>query len=71
MSCWALVCKNCGEVFAYSPIADTLVNFFVPLPPDFPPQGLECECASCKAKFTYQRMDLRYRFEPTVSDHPA
>jgi hypothetical protein len=69
MSHWALSCKNCGEVFAYSPIADTLDNYFIPLPPEFPPQGLECECPRCKANATYQRTDLRYRSEPTVSGY--
>ncbi len=34
-------------------------------------KDLERECPTCKANSTYQRKDLRYRSEPTVSGHTA
>jgi hypothetical protein len=53
MASWALKCKRCGEVFTYSQISETLANYFFPTKPEFPPEGLECECSNCKAKSTY------------------
>jgi hypothetical protein len=63
MASWALTCKHCGKMFTLSTIDQTLANYFDPGKPEFPPEGLECECPDCKAKATYQRHELTYQFE--------
>jgi len=64
MASWSLACKNCNKQFAYSQIGDTLVDVFIHLRPEFPPQGVERECPHCKEKATYQHYELRYQSEP-------
>ena len=64
MASWSLACKNCNKAFAYSEIGDTLSEFFIPLRPEFPPEGVERECPHCKDKAIYQRNELTYRSEP-------
>jgi hypothetical protein len=68
MASWALTCKRCGEVFTYSEISETLANYFSPTKPEFPPEGLECECPNCKAKSTYQQNELTYQFKKKSGD---
>lgn len=64
MASWNLACKNCDKQFVYSQIGDTLVDVFIPLRPEFPPEGVARECPKCKAKATYQIDELRYSSEP-------
>ncbi len=64
MASWSLACRKCNKRFTYSQIGDTLVDVFIPLRPEFPPQGVESECPHCKAKAFYQQNDLRYQSEP-------
>jgi hypothetical protein len=61
MASWALACKNCRAVFAYSQISDTLADHYLPTRPAFPPSGVERECPNCKSKFTYQGSDLTFQ----------
>jgi hypothetical protein len=68
MPSWALTCKRCGEVFMYSEISETLADYFIPAKPEFPPEGLECECPNCKAKSTYQLNELTYQFAKKFGD---
>jgi len=63
MANWALTCRNCGTVFAYSQISETLADFFLPPKPALPPEGLDCECPNCKIKQRYERDELKYRAE--------
>lgn len=63
MASWSLACKNCNKAFAYSQIGDTLSEFFIPSRPEIPPEGVERECPSCKAKAIYKRNELRYQSE--------
>ena len=64
MASWSLACRNCNKQFTYSQIGDTLLDAFIPLRPEFPPEGVERECPNCKAKAIYQRNELRYQSEP-------
>jgi rubredoxin len=61
MASWGLRCKNCGAVFTHSLIADTLADHFLPTRPEFPPNGIERECPSCKVKSRYQAIELVYK----------
>lgn len=61
MANWGLTCKGCGEVFRYSEIKETLADYFLPAKPEIAPEGVERECPSCKATFTYRRSELTYR----------
>lgn len=63
MANWSLACKNCNKPFAYSQIADTLSEFFIPSRPEIPPEGVERECPNCNATATYRRNELRYQSE--------
>jgi hypothetical protein len=60
MANWGLKCKHCGVIFAHSRIGETLVDYFMPAKPEFPPEGLERECPNCKTKCTYWQNELRY-----------
>jgi hypothetical protein len=64
MASWVLCCKNCQDVFVHSAIPDTTPNFYLPLRPEFSAEGDERECPNCKAKFVYQRTELRYHAGP-------
>jgi hypothetical protein len=69
MASWALACKNCRAVFTHSQIPDTLAEHFLPTRPEFPPEGLRCECPNCKAEFTYRQHELTSqsdRNRPTI-----
>jgi hypothetical protein len=61
MASWALACKNCRAVFTYSQIPDTLADYYIPTRPEFPPEGLRCECPNCGSKSTYQGSDLTFQ----------
>ena len=39
---------------------ETLAEYFFPLKPKFPPEGVKCECPNCKCKFSYEQNELRY-----------
>jgi hypothetical protein len=69
MPSWGLTCKGCGDIFRYSEISEnTLVDYFLPAKPEFPARGVERECPSCKAKFTYQKSELMYQTAKTAPD---
>ncbi len=67
MANWSLGCKGCQFIFFFREIGDTLVESFVADKPKFPPEGLECECPRCKARFTYTRHELIYRLSSTAN----
>lgn len=50
MASWGLACKNCHAVFTHSQIPNTLADYYLPIRPEFPPDGLERECPNCKAR---------------------
>jgi hypothetical protein len=61
MPSWKLTCQNCSESFTHSKVAvGNLANYFVPLKPEFRPEGQELQCPHCNTKAQYQRTDLRY-----------
>ena len=61
MASWVLQCQHCSRVFTQSQIREKkLIDYFVPLKPELPPEGLELECPHCKAKSIYLPNDLRY-----------
>jgi hypothetical protein len=60
MAIWVLICKRCGETFAYSEIGESLLDYFFPKKPEIPLEGVECECPTCKAKFIYQQYELMF-----------
>lgn len=64
MASWGLACKNCHAVFTHSQIPNTLADYYLPIRPEFPPDGLERECPNCKITSTYQRSELTFRFRP-------
>jgi hypothetical protein len=62
MASWVLSCRNCKSKLEYSKIADVgLANYFMPLKPEFPPHGIECECPNCGYKAFYQETDIKYQ----------
>jgi DNA-directed RNA polymerase subunit RPC12/RpoP len=61
MANWGLKCKRCGVIFTHSRIGETLTDYFVPLKPELPTEGLELECPHCKTKSIYLRNDLTYK----------
>lgn len=61
MASWVLKCKNCRVVFTHSQISNTLADYYIPARPQFPPEGLERECPTCKVKSTYQQHELMYQ----------
>jgi hypothetical protein len=62
MASWVLSCRNCKSELEYSKIADVgLANYFMPLKPEFPPHGIECECPNCGYKAFYQKTDIKYQ----------
>jgi hypothetical protein len=71
MESWTLVCKNCHKAFAYSKIGNTLGDFFLPLRPEIPPEGVERECPNCKVHAIYQRNELRYQSEAKSRGHAS
>ncbi len=72
MASWVLTYKKCDEVFSYSHVGEeTLFDYFLPLRPDFTPEGTECECPNCKVKSTYQSTELRYQSEPQKRGYSA
>jgi DNA-directed RNA polymerase subunit RPC12/RpoP len=58
MASWTITCKNCGHVFAFSPISDSLYDYYSPEKPEFPQEGIERECPNCTSKILYQRHEL-------------
>jgi hypothetical protein len=63
MASWALACKNCRAVFTHSEIPNTLVDFYLPMKPEFPPEGLRCECPNCKAESVYRASELTFQHD--------
>ena len=60
MATWSLICKRCSAAFVHSQIPENIVNYFLPVRPKFPPDGLDCECLNCKTTSRYQRNELIY-----------
>jgi hypothetical protein len=61
MPSWNLTCQNCSKSFTHSKLEEAnLLNYNLPRKPEFPAEGQELECPSCKTKARYQQSDLRY-----------
>jgi hypothetical protein len=60
---WGLKCKQCSHTFTFAEIEDTLENYYVPVKPVFPKEGLLKECPHCAFKFRYLPHELFYRRE--------
>jgi predicted nucleic-acid-binding Zn-ribbon protein len=62
MANWVLSCRKCKTNFEHSKIAVAgLANYFIPLKPEFPPDGIERECPNCGYKAFYQKTDIKYQ----------
>jgi DNA-directed RNA polymerase subunit RPC12/RpoP len=61
MASWQLTCLNCEREFTHSVIANNLDNYYLPIKPDFPEDGMEFRCPHCGNKSTYQRTDLTFK----------
>jgi hypothetical protein len=61
MSNWGLKCRECGHSFSFSEIEDTLENYYLPVRPIFPKEGLLRECPVCFSKRVYLSTELFYR----------
>jgi hypothetical protein len=62
MPSWILNCAGCGSNFTHSIIEECLIeDRYLPLKPEFAPEGAEFECPGCGQTATYQRSDLRYQ----------
>jgi hypothetical protein len=57
------MCTNCGLPFTHSEVADdvTLMAFYFPPKPEFPPEGQELECTNCWHRVRYKDSALRYQ----------
>jgi hypothetical protein len=60
MAIWVLLCKRCGQTFAYCEISESLLDYFFPKKPVIPPDGVERQCPACKAKLIYQQYELMF-----------
>jgi hypothetical protein len=58
---WGLKCKLCGHSFTLAEIEDTLENYYLPIRPVFPKEGLLRECPVCFSRLTYLPTELFYR----------
>ncbi len=62
MPSWVLQCVNCKNRFEYAAINTAgLLNYFQPLKPEFPPEGIPVLCPQCGQRATYHRHELTYR----------
>ncbi|MGA2810120.1 MAG: hypothetical protein ABSG16_01880 [Candidatus Acidiferrum sp.] len=62
MASWVLECLNCNQKFEYSKIsASGLINYFQPLKPEMPPDGVQMQCPNCGQNGQYFRHQLTYR----------
>jgi endogenous inhibitor of DNA gyrase (YacG/DUF329 family) len=61
MANWTLECPNCNSNFVHSPIEDTIDNYFLPIKPTIPDDGVKMDCPECGQNATYQKADLRYQ----------
>jgi hypothetical protein len=59
---WVIDCRNCRVTFIHSEIGTDrkLIDYLRPTAPEFPPEGKEMECPSCRTKAIYTSSDLRY-----------
>jgi DNA-directed RNA polymerase subunit RPC12/RpoP len=58
---WELECSSCGSNFTHSKIEDAgILNYLLPVKPEFPPGGSELDCPNCGHRAIYQRADLTY-----------
>jgi len=71
MASWDFACKKCDKAFTFSPIRESLTDYFMPLKPEMPPQGVERECPHCKTISSYQRPDLIYQSGEKSRGHGA
>jgi hypothetical protein len=60
MANWILNCRHCGQSFSVFQIGDSLSDYFFPVKPKFPPEGMLCECPDCKIVSIYRESELRY-----------
>lgn len=63
MARWVLSCPFCKKDFTYSeiPSKSTLADYFLPLKPDVPVEGVRVDCPCCKKVMTFFRHQLVYR----------
>jgi hypothetical protein len=61
MASWEHACPNRNESFTHSLMPETLENYFWPIKPDLPNEGIEFECPNCGHKSRYKRTDLRFK----------
>jgi DNA-directed RNA polymerase subunit RPC12/RpoP len=62
MASWMLGCTGCKRTFPHSKIEDSKAeDYFFPVKPTFPPEGLEMKCPHCGQMNSYQRSDLVYQ----------
>lgn len=65
MARWVLSCPNCNQEFTYSeiPRKSTLADYYLPVKPDLPTDGVKLDCPSCQKPTTFFRHQLVYRTE--------
>jgi hypothetical protein len=62
---WVIDCRKCLASFTHSEVGRErkLIDYLFPTAPEFPPDGEEIECPSCKSKAVYTPRDLRFRLD--------
>jgi hypothetical protein len=65
MARWVLSCPYCRKEFTYSEIPSTsrLADFFLPVKPDLPAEGIKLDCPACERPTIFFRHQLLYRAE--------
>jgi uncharacterized protein YbaR (Trm112 family) len=62
MAAWVLACPDCKGEFQHAKIDDrTLLDYFHPIKPVFPHEGLAVVCPSCTHETVFNRHQLVYR----------
>jgi hypothetical protein len=54
-------CKQCNRWFVHAAIEDTFENFYFPVRPTIPKEGLLKACPHCGHESVYQRHELTCR----------
>jgi len=62
MAAWVLRCSNCKLSFVHSKIPEAgILNYLLPVKPEFPVGGSKLKCPNCGKKATYDLEALRYQ----------
>jgi C4-type Zn-finger protein len=63
MARWVFSCPICKNEFTYSEIPRKirLADYYLPVKPELPTQGVQLDCPSCKRPTTFFRHQLMYR----------